>query len=250
LFDGTDLSQWEGGEDWKIENGAATTVKRSIQTKQAFGDCQLHVEFATPTKIEGSGQGRGNSGIFFGGSYEVQVLDSYDNVTYFDGQCGALYKQSPPIVNPCRKPGEWQTYDIVYEAPRFGAYGEVTSPAYLTVLLNGVLVQNHVALKGGTFYNKPPGYTPLPVKMPIQLQFHGNDTQFRNIWIRENIAQHQPVLPEAYQWQSSGDEKESTEEKPKEKEKGKAEAAADSGEAKKAAEPKKEKAETKKPRTL
>lgn len=205
LFDGTNLDQWDGGDAWKIENGVATTQKKSIGTKQKFGSCQLHVEFACPAEVEGSGQGRGNSGIFFGGypTYEVQVLDSWENETYFDGQCGALYKQSPPMVNPCRRPGEWQTYDIIYDAPKFGAYGEVVRPAYLTVLLNGVLVQNHVELKGRTLYNGPPSYEPHPEKMPIHLQFHRDAVQYRNIWVRENVVAQDPKLPETFQWEAA-----------------------------------------------
>ena len=200
LFDGTNLDQWNGGDKWKVENGVATVRKKTISTKQKFGSCQFHIEFASPAKIEGKGQGRGNSGIFFGNGYEVQVLDGYENPTYFDGQCGALYKQSPPIVNPCRKPGQWQSYDIIYDAPKFGAYGELTRPAYFTVMLNGVVIQNHVELKGRTLYNKPPTYEPHPEKTPISLQHHNNPVQYRNIWVRENMAPLQPELPDTYRW--------------------------------------------------
>lgn len=185
LFDGKDLSQWNGGEKWKIEEGQAIADGGSITTKAGFGDCQLHLEFATPAEVKGTGQGRGNSGVYFMGTYEVQILDSYDNKTYFDGQCGAIYKQFPPLVNACRKPGEWQTYDIVFTAPKFDAEGKVTKPAYLTVLHNGVLVQNHSELLGGTFYDKAPAYSPHADKLPIQLQFHGNPIRYRNIWLRE-----------------------------------------------------------------
>ncbi len=185
LFDGKDLSKWKGGEDWEIKDGYAIARKHDITTKDAFGDCQLHVEFATPEKVVGSGQGRGNSGVYLMNRYEVQILDSYDNKTYFDGQCASIYKQTPPMVNACRKPGEWQTYDIVFEAPRFTDDGTVARPAYVTVLHNGVLVQNHFELLGGTFYDQPPHYTKHAEREPLHLQFHGNPVKFRNIWIRE-----------------------------------------------------------------
>jgi hypothetical protein len=185
LFDGKDLSQWEGGDKWKIEDGYAITQETSITTKQGFGDCQFHIEFATPAEVKGSGQGRGNSGIYFMGIYEVQVLDSYENPTYFDGQCASIYKQFPPLVNASRKPGEWQTYDIVFSAPKFDEQGKVKKPAYLTVLHNGVLVQHHSELLGGTFYDKPPAYTAHADKLPIQLQFHGDPVRYRNIWLRQ-----------------------------------------------------------------
>ncbi len=185
LFDGKDLSKWKGGEDWEIKDGYAIARKHDITTKDAFGDCQLHVEFATPEKVVGSGQGRGNSGVYLMNRYEVQILDSYDNKTYFDGQCASIYKQTPPMVNACRKPGEWQTYDIVFEAPRFTDDGTVARPAYVTVLHNGVLVQNHFELLGGTFYDQPPHYTKHAEREPLHLQFHSNPVKFRNIWIRE-----------------------------------------------------------------
>lgn len=189
LFDGKDLSQWEGGDKWKIEEGYAITAGGGITTKQGFGDCQLHIEFASPSEVKGSGQGRGNSGIYFMGAYEVQVLDSFENATYFDGQCGSIYKQFPPLVNACRKPGEWQTYDIIFSAPKFDDQGKVKKPAYLTVLHNGVLVQNHSELLGGTFYDKPPSYTAHADKLPIHLQFHGDPVRYRNIWLREIVPQ-------------------------------------------------------------
>lgn len=191
LFDGKSLDAWNGGEQWIIADGAATTAKGGISTKDKFGDCQLHLEFATPSKVTGNGQGRGNSGVYLMGQYEVQVLDSYDNTTYYDGQCASIYKQTPPIVNACRKPGEWQTYDIVFTAPRFTDDGAVLSPAYVTVLQNGVLVQNHFELLGGTSYVAPPSYKKHGERESISLQFHGNATRFRNIWIRENV--HTPV---------------------------------------------------------
>lgn len=185
LFDGKDLSQWEGGENWKIENGYAIAQKTGITTKEQFGDCQLHLEFATPEVIEGSGQGRGNSGVYLMGRYEVQILDSYENKTYFDGQCGAIYKQHPPLVNASRKPGEWQTYDIIFTGPRFDEAGNLLKPAYVTVIHNGVVVQNHFEIEGSTAWHVPPKYEPHGEKGPIHLQFHGNPVRFRNIWIRE-----------------------------------------------------------------
>jgi hypothetical protein len=195
LFDGKDLSAWQGAENWAVEDGSAHPQgKGGITSKQPFGDIQLHAEWATPEKVTGSGQGRGNSGIYFMGKYEVQVLDSYDNETYFDGQAGSIYKQWPPLVNACRKPGEWQTYDIVFEAPRFDDQGHVLKPAYVTVLQNGVLVQNHTELLGGTFYDQPPHYEPHPEKLPIQLQDHGNPVRFRNIWVRE-LKPRTPEFP-------------------------------------------------------
>jgi hypothetical protein len=185
LFDGKSLSAWQGGENWIVRDGIAIPQKEGITTKQEFGSCQLHVEWATPEKVEGSGQGRGNSGVYLMNRYELQILDSYDNKTYFDGQCGAIYKQFPPLVNACRKPGQWQSYDILFEAPQFDKSGKLLKPAYATVLQNGVVVQNHVALEGGTFWDQAPKYTAHPAKMPLHLQFHGNPVRFRNIWIRE-----------------------------------------------------------------
>jgi hypothetical protein len=188
LFDGKDLSQWVGGDKWEIKDGFAITRKGDIKTKESFGDCQLHIEFATPIKVSGSGQGRGNSGVFLSDKYEVQVLDSFNNKTYFEGQCGAIYNQMPPMVNVCRGPGEWQTFDILYTAPRFAEDGKLEKPAYVTVIQNGVVVQNHHEILGETFFDRPPSYKKHPPKMPIHLQFHGNETMFRNIWIREMNA--------------------------------------------------------------
>jgi hypothetical protein len=185
LFDGKDLSKWKGGENWEIKDGYAIARKNGINTKDAFGDCQLHLEFATPEKIEGKGQGRGNSGVYMMEKYEVQILDSWNNPTYFDGQCASIYKQTPPMVNASRKPGEWQTYDILWEGPRFNDDGSVKKPAFVTVLHNGIVVQNHFELLGSTFYDQPAKYEKHPEKMPIHLQFHGNPTRFRNIWIRD-----------------------------------------------------------------
>jgi hypothetical protein len=185
LFDGKDLSQWVGGDAWEIKEGYAIVRGKNITTKESFGDCQLHVEFATPDVVKGTGQGRGNSGIFLMDRYELQILDSFDNKTYFDGQCGAIYKQTPPMVNVCRKPGEWQSYDIIFEAPKFADDGKLLKHAYMTVLHNGVLVQNHFELKGNTYFDRPAAYTKHPERQPIRLQNHGNPVKFRNIWIRE-----------------------------------------------------------------
>jgi len=195
LFDGTDLSAFKNGKQWKVENGYAEVKGKPIRTKQAFGDCQLHLEFASPAKVKGEGQGRGNSGIYLMGKYEVQILDSFDNSTYPDGQCGAVYKQQPPMVNACRGPGEWQTYDIVFRAPRFDEAGAVLSPAYVTVLHNGVLLHNHFELAGSTEWDKPAAYTKHAEKLPLMLQNHGNPVRFRNIWIRENITPLVGKLP-------------------------------------------------------
>ena len=184
LFDGKDLSKWIGGDQWKVQDGYATAAGGTIESKAHFGDCQLHVEFATPPKVEGKGQGRGNSGVFLMGIYEVQVLDSYRNKTYYDGQCAAIYKQHPPLVNACRPPGEWQTYDIIWRAPRFHD-GKLVQPAMITVLQNGVVVQAHFELQGDTPYHRPPQYRPHPPRGPIKLQFHGNPVRYRIIWVRE-----------------------------------------------------------------
>ncbi len=185
LFDGKDLSQWHGGRRWLVADGVATSRGGSISTKQSFGDCRVHVEWASPSKVSGHGQGRGNSGVYMMGKYEVQILDSYNNETYFDGQAGAIYKQSPPMVNACRGPGRWQTFDVVFRAPRFNKDGSLQSPAALTVLHNGMVVQNNFQLLGETAWHKPPEYEAHPAKLPIMLQFHGNPVRFRNIWVRE-----------------------------------------------------------------
>lgn len=185
LFGGKDLSQWEGAEQWRIEDGAAIVGGNDIKTKQAFGDCQLHVEWAAPSEVSGSGQGRGNSGVYLQGLYEIQVLDSHENETYADGQAGALYKQAPPLVNASRKPGEWQSYDIIFNAPRFDAEGKLLKPGYLTVLHNGVLIQNHTEIEGTTAWDQAPQYTAHPAKLPLLLQHHRNPVKFRNIWVRE-----------------------------------------------------------------
>lgn len=184
LFDGKSLEKWQGGDKWIIADGVATAAGGSITTKQAFGDCQLHVEFATPAEVKGNGQGRGNSGVYLMGQYEIQVLDSFDNATYFDGQCGSLYKQQPPYINACRKPGEWQSYDILFTAPRFNDDGTVKTPGYVTVLHNGLVIHNHYELQGTTSYTEPPKYHHHKAEEPLSLQFHGDAVKYRNIWIR------------------------------------------------------------------
>jgi hypothetical protein len=186
LFDGKNFDAWEGAKDWKIDTDGGFTVKGPIQTKQVFGDCQLHVEFAEPSPAKGEGQGRGNNGIgLMGGRYEIQVLDCYNNKTYFEGQCAAVYNQRPPMVNACRKPGEWQTYDIVFTAPRFGTDDKVVKPAYVTLFHNGVLVQNHTEVVGFTNFDQANEYKKHPEKLPLVLMYHGDPVRFRNIWIRE-----------------------------------------------------------------
>jgi hypothetical protein len=157
----------------------------NIQTKKGFGDCQLHIEWRTPDTAKGEGQERGNSGIFFMGRYELQVLDSYHNRTYSNGQAGSIYKQYMPLVNVCRGPGEWQTYDVIFTAPRFNADSTLKSAATITVLQNGVLIQNNVSLWGGTEYIGIPKYKMHGDKDPLILQDHGNTVKYRNIWIRE-----------------------------------------------------------------
>lgn len=186
LFDGTDASAWQNGENWRVADGALVVGKGDIRTKQPFRDVQLHLEWATPAEVKGEGQGRGNSGVFLMDRYEVQVLDSYENATYPDGQAGAIYKQYPPRVNASRQPGEWQTYDILFRAPRFTADGQVERPAFLTVFHNGVLIHDHADLLGTTFHDRKPYYElPHPDRAPIRLQDHGNPVRFRNIWVRE-----------------------------------------------------------------
>ena len=188
LFDGTDLSHWrdkKGGEaPWKIEDGVMVSAKSDIETTNKFGDIQLHLEFKEPTPGKGEGQGRGNSGVFFMGLYEIQVLDCYQNKTYADGATGGIYGQHPALANACRPPGEWQTYDIIFTAPRFGANSEVVSPAYATVTFNGVVVQNHQAIRGATNWKSPGKYTAHAAELPLALQYHNNSVSFRNIWVR------------------------------------------------------------------
>ncbi len=156
-----------------------------IHTTRGFGDCQLHIEWATPTPPEGHDQERGNSGVFLMGLYEIQVLDSYQNKTYADGMAGAVFGQYPPIVNASRPPGEWQTYDIVFRRPRFDSAGALREPAYVTVLHNGLLIQDHVALTGPTAFRRRPPYQAHADRLPLRLQDHGMPVRFRNIWIRD-----------------------------------------------------------------
>jgi hypothetical protein len=190
LFDGKDLSGWvnDKGEPakWKVENGAMEVVKGtgSIRTKEGFGDCQLHVEWASPAAVEGSSQERGNSGVYLMNTYEVQVLDCYENRTYADGMTAAIYGQYPPFVNACRKPGEWQTYDIIFHAPRFDAKGKLLQPARMTVFHNGILVHDNAELTGPTAHGARPPYEAHADKLPVSLQDHGHPVRFRNIWIR------------------------------------------------------------------
>ncbi|MCD6508208.1 DUF1080 domain-containing protein [Candidatus Poribacteria bacterium] len=190
LFDGTDLSNWVSSRDggparWKVENGYMEVVAGTgdIQTKEHFGDCQLHIEWMAPAEVKGEGQGRGNSGVFMMGLYEIQVLDCYENPTYADGTTAAIYGQFPPLVNACRRPGQWQTYDIIWEAPCFEG-DKLIRPAYVTVLHNGIVVHNHVELLGPTGHRTLPQYRPHPPVGPLRLQDHGNPVRFRNIWYR------------------------------------------------------------------
>lgn len=187
LFDGTDLSKWtgRGGQArWKVEDGAmVVNGTGAIRTKEQFGDCQLHIEWASPKQAKSQDQGRGNSGVFLMNRYEIQVLDSFKNRTYPDGQAAALYGQKPPLVNACRGPGEWQTYDIIFRAPRFKD-GKLASPAVATVLHNGVVVHHHQKFIGATTHKRVAKYGAHPPKGPIQLQDHGNPVRFRNVWVR------------------------------------------------------------------
>ena len=190
LFDGTNLDNWENmkGEaaGWEVSDGAMTVVAGAggIRSKVVYGDCQLHIEWRTPAEVKGKSQGRGNSGVFLQGIYEVQVLDSYDNRTYSNGQAASIYKQSMPLVNACKAPGEWQTYDIIYRAPIFDEEGKLASPAYITVIHNGIVVQNHFQIKGDTPYIGLPKYE-AHGEGPLMLQDHGNPVSYRNIWLRK-----------------------------------------------------------------
>ncbi len=195
LFDGRDLSRWEGGEKWTIRDGYAE-AGGTLTSREPFGDCQLHLEWSTPPEDRGEGQARGNSGVKIMGLYEVQILDSFRNDTYFDGQAAAVYKQRPPLANACRPPGEWQNYDIIFRAPRFDAAGRLISPAFLTVLHNGVLVQDHFELLGATNYRRPPSYAPHPPRLPLVIQYHGSPVRFRNIWIRPLPDPREDLLAE------------------------------------------------------
>jgi hypothetical protein len=199
LFNGTNEDEWVSAQDhtpaqWMVADGLLTVNKHAgnIETKKRFEDYQLHIEFRIPADITGSGQARGNSGVFLASTgpgddgYELQVLDAYNNPTYVNGMGGSIYKQSPPLVNPARKPGEWQSYDVVWTAPRFNADGSLASPAYVTVFFNGVLVQNHFQLQGQTLYVGKPFYKAYD-RAPIKLQAHGDASapmSFRNIWVR------------------------------------------------------------------
>ena len=193
LFDGKDLSQWEQvarGQApqpprWKVENGYIEIVPRTgrLRTKENFGDCQLHVEWQIPPEAKGNGQSIGNSGIELMGRYEIQVLESADHLTYADGGAGAIYGVWPPLVNPTRPQGEWNVYDIFFEAPRFEG-DKLIKPATITVIFNGILVQNHKDFLGTTVWRKVGVYTPHPAEQPLCLQDHSQPVRFRNIWIR------------------------------------------------------------------
>jgi len=187
LFDGNDLSEWENGDKWKTEDGLMISGQGYVTSKKKFGDCQVHIEWSAPTPPHGTSQGRGNSGIFLMGKYEMQILDSYDNETYFDGQAGAIYKQTPPMVNAMRAPGEWNAYEILWTCPRFNEDGSLKSPAYITAIHNGAVVLNHFELLGDNPYNRPPEYNKQEPEGPISLQDHGNPVRFRNIWVREMV---------------------------------------------------------------
>jgi len=188
LFDGKDLSGWrtkEGDAKWKVENGYMEVVKKTgdIWTKEEFGDCQLHVEWASPAQTTGAEQGRGNSGVFLMKRYEIQILDCYDNLTYADGMTAGIYGQFPPLVNACRKPGEWQSYDIIWHGPRFEG-DNLTTPATLTMFHNGVLVHDNVELVGPTTHRTTLPYKPHSEIGSLRLQDHGHPVRFRNIWYR------------------------------------------------------------------
>ena len=196
LFDGRNLDEWvmekdNSPADWLVQDGFVEVPPKGhgvggyMQTKREFGDVQLHVEFATPEKVEGNSQGRGNSGVFFLGSFELQILDSFENETYADGQASALYGYKPPLVNAARKPGEWQSYDIVFEAPRWDAEGNLLKKAYITVFHNGVLTHHRQPYLGATGHKRVADYHTVRETGPIKLQDHGNPTRFRNIWVRE-----------------------------------------------------------------
>ncbi len=183
-----DLRAWQMADGspatWSMRNGVLETGKGMLQTKQQFTDFQLHVEFATPAAVKGDSQGRGNSGVFLLGKFEIQVLDSHQNVTYPDGQAGAMYGQYPPLVNAARPPGEWQAYDIIFTAPRFEPDGKLAKPAIATVLHNGVVVHNATAFWGPTRHKSLLPYTPDMASGPIALQDHGNPVRYRNVWVR------------------------------------------------------------------
>jgi hypothetical protein len=195
LFDGTEktLKNWTSGNGkstkWKLVDGALESVRGGgyLQSKQEFGSCRLHVEFATPSEAKGSGQGRGNSGVFLMGQYEIQVLDSYKNITYPDGQCGALYGRAKPLVNASRGPGEWQTYDVTFHRPMFNKAGDVTRKAKFHVIHNGHVIHDNLELSGGTGWRGPHSiseYKKHGDKGPLKMQDHGNPVRFRNVWVK------------------------------------------------------------------
>jgi hypothetical protein len=196
LFGGSeaDLANWESADPenaeasfktWTVSNGALVTGKKYLRTKQSFGDCQLHVEWMAPTPPQGTSQERGNSGVFLMGKYEVQILDTFENKTYADGYPAAIYGQYPPLVNPSLPPGKWQSYEIVFRRPRFSADGKLEKPARLTVLHNGVVVQDAQELMGPTAFRKRPPYEKHADRLPLSLQDHGNPVRFRNVWVRD-----------------------------------------------------------------
>jgi hypothetical protein len=199
LFDGKDLSHWvaSGHADqpapWTVEHGyfEAVPSKGNIATKESFGDIQLHLEWRPPAEVRGNSQNRGNSGIIFAGRYELQILDSYQNPTYADGQAGAIYGEWPPLANPVHKPGEWNYYDVVFEAPRFEG-DKLVKPGYITAFLNGVVIHNRKEIMGTTAHRQAPKYTPHPVEMPLVLQNHNGSERFRNIWVRRLTSYDQP----------------------------------------------------------
>jgi len=197
LFEGSDLSNWTKLDDtdsqWIVKNGYMEVKPKggNIKTKAAFGSCQLHLEFAAPVEVKGEGQGRGNSGVFLMQQYEIQVLDNYENPTYADGLCGALYGQCPPLVNACRRPGEWSRYDIIWEAPVFDG-DKLFKPAFVTILLNGILLHHRKKLLGPTQHRVTTQYKPHAKTAPLMLQDHGDKVRFRNIWIRPLTQYDQP----------------------------------------------------------
>jgi hypothetical protein len=203
LFDGTSLDKWRaidgGPAKWIIKDGVMESVPGSgyIFTKEEFGDFQLHVEWASPARVEGNSQGRGNSGVFLQGLFEVQVLDSFENITYADGQAGAIYGQYPPLVNASRKPGEWQSYDIIFRRPHYDESGVLKQQARMTVLHNGVLIQDNVRPLGPTSWLQHHPYTKSAEKLPLSFQDHGNPVRYRNVWLRELAPDviEQPAKP-------------------------------------------------------
>jgi hypothetical protein len=204
LFDGSDLSKWaqrgQGADRdklvdprWKVGNGYFELAPRTgdLYTREKFGDCQLHIEWASPPEVRGTSQARGNSGVLLMSRYEVQVLDAYNNPTYADGQAGAIYGQWPPLANPARKPGEWNTYDIVFEAPRFEGE-KLVKPAFLTVFYNGVMVHNRKEAMGPMVYRQVARYVPHGPEEPLMLQDHNNPVRYRNVWVRRLTGYDQP----------------------------------------------------------